>query len=714
MRRRPTFLGLAILLLTSSVSGGEAAGAGELCIAPLWTCTATSSAAQATVEASGEARAYVWRVAEPRATVLGRLDANQTAVRLDLEAPALRFTLGGEKKRGWPAPVEAELRDGSSSWRWRIGAADVARPHVVYAPAGNYELKLGAKRHLVLVHPRVTLQRREAAVLGTLTFLPATEISGYVFDAKERTAIRGAVVGNMDGKRLAVTDRDGRFRFESDENVLRAIVVTAEGFAERGVGIDRGGSDIELDPIPLDHGRSLALNVDRSAVEEITNVTVELFRRLDGPPNRAKAIRLRSETLPHDASGIRFDHLAPGVYVVVLKGKGGLQQVARFVQVEEARETLETIRIDARRVRIAVLHGRQPMPEAKLLFDDKANLRVSRILTAEATTNAEGIVDQEIWLDGTPTINVTHRSLSSAFFYRPRSASGIWTIEIPHQSVLVKTYDADTGAALEGATVIHAYHADDGERVSGFPNRVAADGTVRLTGLHHGLHTLTVSAPGYSPSAPRELTLRDVKEEQTIAIALSRQKGIRVTVVDSNGIPQPDALVLDGFVQLGTNPRSFVQTDAKGEFVLDTAPNERRHLAVIPNSGSLLMTTVVADERGGGETKLVIPRPAGALRVTAVSKEGEPVLIRYVLRYNGTFIPPAAVESKELQQRMVFVSETIPYLVDRLPAGKYEIWPWHTPRDLEAIQRGGVSPAATVQLVGGELEIRLTIEPQKG
>lgn len=713
MSLRQAFVGLALLLLPSSVSAVPPPGAGELCVAPAWTCTVTHGG-QAPVEPSTERRPYVWRLAEPRATVLGHVGANESVVRLDLSASALLFTLGGEKKRGWPALVEAELTDGSSRWRWHIAAADVARPQVVHAPAGNYELKLQAKRHLALVHPRVALQERKSAAMGTLSFLPVTEVSGYVFDAQERTAIRGAVVADMDGKRLAVTDREGRFLFESGENVLRAIVVTREGFAERGVSLDRGGSDIELDPIPLDRGRSLVLTVDRSTLEQLTDVTVELFRRLDGPPNRSKAVRLRSETLRPDNPGIRFDHLAPGVYVVLLKGKGGLQQAARFVRVAESRETLETIRIDARRVRIAVLHGHEPMAEAKLLFDDKANLRVSRILTAEATTDAEGLVDQELWLEGTPTIQVQHRALSSPLFHRPRSSSGVWTIEIPRQSVVVKTHDADTGAPVEGARVIHAYRADDGEGSSGRPNAVAADGTVRLTGLRNGVHTLTVSAPGYSASAPRELTLRDVKEEQTIVIALSRQRGIRVTVVDANGIPQPDALVLDGFVQSGTNPRSSAQTDARGEFVLDTAPNERRHVAVIPNSGSLLVTTLVADERGGGETKLVIPRPAGSIRVTSVSKEGEPVLIRYVLRYNGVFIPPAAIDSKEFQQRMVFASESIPYLVDRLPAGRYEIWPWHTPRDLDAIHRGGVAPATTVQLVSGEVEIRLTIEPQEG
>jgi hypothetical protein len=167
------------------------------------------------------------------------------------------------------------------------------------------------------------------------------------------------------------------------------------------------------------------------------------------------------------------------------------------------------------------------------------------------------------------------------------------------------------------------------------------------------------------------------------------------------------AQVMDGFVDSGERPRQVLFADEGGETLISGRKGDRHEMIVLPLGGSFAALTVINGETPPELPVHVLPG-VGALRIEALTREGQPLGgLRFLLRYNGTIIPPAAIATKGFLQRRR-ATTTGPdgvLLLDQLPEGTYELWPFTTEPDI-----GAKPPLATVRVTPGETNVRLVVE----
>jgi hypothetical protein len=716
---RRCWLLLAVLLGVGSAHAdqGEPKRSGTLCVsvnerdADL-RCSPTSGI-DAAVDDADRSRTFVWRLTEQQPTVVGVLQPHQRSVHFDpAERALVRFRIVGEKRRGWPLPFTVTLTHGPHDpvpFHWRNEPENATAEQLLYLPAGDYQLSIAAAHHRQTVFSHlVTVTGREKS-LGTLSLSANDQVRGVVGMAGRRDPLPDVSVYAPNGDVLATSDAHGRFLFETD-HLPKFVVVTHAGFADRTVVIDAGGGDIDLGAIALDRGVSLNLLIDRPS-NAAADLDIDVFRDsgTDREPRRCESVHAGIAT--HNR---RIDHLEPGDYTLLVKGKGPLQQLTVSASTEERPVTDVTITIQPVQLQVSVVYGSEPLPGARVRFWNEKEVNHRRMWSPELVTDAGGEITEEIWQSGVISADVHHELINSPIMssYQVGDSDVTWRIEVPKQRVIAIVRDAASGTVIASAKVFHDFKASDGSAMNRLLRVADEQGVASFSALLNGIHVFRAEAAGYYPSDPVTVVAPAKSDDENIEILLTRGKTVHVQVSDWTGTPVARAKVIDGFVHGGLNPARFLTTDDGGELLIPVRPGEKHQLCVLPQNGSFRLFSIA---EGGGDdgtdVSLSVPAPAGALRIEPTAVDGRPVLgLHFLLRYNGEFVPPIILRIMAFAQaRALRPDPNGVTLFDRLPAGDFEIWPFSNELELTRLQAHPTTPAATVHLTSGQMDVRLVI-----
>lgn len=694
-RRCGNYTCLCVILLVASTAAAD-----QFCLAPEWKCVDAPSAAVAVSPADAD-RPFVWRGEQ---TLLGIVPAKATEARRPSLTTTLSFRVAGSPRRGWPEPATITMADERAAWTWTHAATDAAEQ--IKLPAGAYKLTITADHHRILTYPRVAIGAKPVD-LGRLMLEPSLRLTGRVVTGKKREALRNVAVSSVDGRQLTVTDTAGVFAVETNEP-LRQIVVSRSGFGDRIVPITHGGASIDMGDVFLHKGVTFICGIERPGRAE---VEVSLLQEWGMPPALRPARMLR---LTKEQRLFRAEGLEPARYMLVVKGPSPLQQFATKVDVDDLGTVEKQIFIEPAHVRVHVEHGHDPLPGARVSFMIYARMN-EVIETPGMVTDEEGNIDAELWQSG----QLNARVISDAVATHVVDSRDInsdeveWTISIPRQRIVGTVTDAETGKPVAGAVIRH-----EGETrgTNGFSpvRKTDGNGGFVLDATADGTHTITVDAAGYRRPDPITIEVHG-EEERHIEIRLKRGNTVQLTIFDGSGAPAASAPAIEGFTEEG-NPRTFHSADESGQLLIGGAPGETHRLFVFPKNGSFAIVDVKTAADAPSEVPVHVPRGSGAMRIEAVTTDGQPVAnLRFLLRYNGEFFPSGAQGVMTFQQgRRDYTDLTGIALFDTLPEGTYEIWPFATEMEAARIQSRPTPPLATVRVTSGETEVRLVIEPKSG
>jgi hypothetical protein len=396
-------------------------------------------------------------------------------------------------------------------------------------------------------------------------------------------------------------------------------------------------------------------------------------------------------TLVASKSGTReatFTGIEPGVYRAVMHGEGPLQRLAAKVVVGRA---------DVRRVELA------PKPRPALIRVTRGGKPAAgtfvELMHTESQWRAKvpSGVETELWEGGTFTLAVRGSGLVTPFVGRIELHGGEVAIDIPAGTVGGFVRDATGAAVANAAVMLKTTVAGRGGTV-----RTATDGMGRFdfTAVRAGRQSVRVAAPGYLWSEP--VTFDGDTRDLDVAVdhGVSRQ----LTVAAADGTPIAGAYIaaVSGSAVVATS-----LSDADGKATIATT-NGGATLFVVPKDGSFAIRRIGADEK---RVRVDVPAAAASLEVALLTTSGTPIPdISLLLRYNGELVPPDVARELERRQRLKFVSGSDGRVVfARVPRGVYELWPYGSEEEAEAIvaSASALEAPANVQVVTGENRITM-------
>ncbi len=130
-----------------------------------------------------------------------------------------------------------------------------------------------------------------------------------------------------------------------------------------------------------------------------------------------------------------------------------------------------------------------------------------------------------------------------------------------------------------------------------------------------------ITAPGFEL---KRQTIKRADEKQDVEIRLTPCKPVTGKVVDAQGRPVPNVRIYAGTESMGHLPNWYTESDAKGDFVLATMPENGAPTPLYPTRG---YDTIGAIQHASpGQTGVVLQLyPAGSIEILVVDEKGAPM-----------------------------------------------------------------------------------------
>jgi hypothetical protein len=518
-------------------------------------------------------------------------------------------------------------------------------------------------------------------------------VTGTVVDGTSHQPIFGAVIAAPNGKRLAVTDRAGRFRIRAA--AVDAIAVSAPRSASRSLPLPSGQTPVDFGQIFLWHTARLTVRIP-PVVAPGTHVRWLLGRAEPG----AQALETVREGVSTDpVKPIVIDGIEPSHYLVVLSGPEPLQRYALPVSLEPGAEVDLPITIAPITVDVAVTAGAKPLRGAVVRFE-----HASLFWKTKLPCNADGNASAEIWQGGkfwlfTELAGVTIDGQMQDVVTSKGHATV--SLQLPGHAIRGHVVDAKSGAALAGVNVALEIRSK-GTRST----RSDEDGNFRFDAVQEGEHVLRSYKKGYRFNTPVRVKITPDDDELARTIELSPDGVAReARVTDSAGAPIAGATTFFGS---GAAVEPLERTDDAGTVAL---PPGTGVLFVVPETGSFAYRRISASDES---VAVPVPRAPGLLTVRSESTHHDPIpFVTFVFRVDGMMIPPAVVGRLATTQHMPFRTDADGRAqMTGLPSGRYDLWPVRTREEMSAIFAGAAAaPAATVMVSSQPQIVTLTFEP---
>lgn len=529
-------------------------------------------------------------------------------------------------------------------------------------------------------------------LLAALSAPPEHSVKGVILDGGSKQPLFGAVIAGAEGKRLAVSDKAGRFMITATQ--AGSLQISAPGFSVKSVAIPESKTAVDLGRVLLWRTAILRVSVSPQIPGEPLHWSLERAE-----PGATQVQVVRQGTVPEGKPELRIEGLEPDHYLVRISGKGPLQQIATPVTVAAGGDQAIPVTIAPSIVDLEVKSGQRPVTNAVVRFD-----HATFLWKGEVACDVEGKAAVELWQGG----NFWLLTQSDGVFMDMQLQELAHDrAHIPVQLVLAAhsihghVVDASTGAPLKDVNVALEIEAKGTRSLAS-----NADGEYRFGGVPEGHHVLRTYKKGYRFDRPVRVTVTPDDDDLEQAIRMVADTGSRVVrVVDARGTPVIGAKTYFGF---GAAVQLLEETDESG---VTNVPEGSGMLFVVPDTGSFGFRMISAEEQG--PVTLAIPDGLGSITVISESTGHDPIpSVVFVLRVDGTLLPPPVIARLSTTQHLPFRTDADGRAqLTRLPPGRYDIWPVRTREEMEAIFRGAPpAPAATVVVALQPQNVVLTFE----
>jgi len=596
-------------------------------------------------------------------------DTATVTMSLDLQQPAIVSRVTLELR---------SLRDGSITTHDNLWSPlDVQKQTI--AP-GVYDLTIIAAGHRPITR-RVVAAAGETVALGQIALPALPRILGNV--TANGAPVANATIRTTEPQAQVRTGTDGRFALEVTSQRPRFLIAEAQGLGTRAIDVPQSNNDSVLPPIEMEAPSSLEITVRRPPNSH------EALEMQIGVKGRAAMHWLARRTLEPRRSKARFDALASGSYIVLVRGKGAMEQLASKVVLGENEHRRMTIAIEPMTIDARLLVAGEPVANATAMLLDTVNSTMLRF-----TTDVVGRWKGAVWQRSEYVVRVMAPNMAiattHATFDRPKL-----TIDLPALIVRGRVLDEHTGKPIPGASLYLRTHWEDKSATA--PLTADAEGRFIFRGVQPGQQQLTIRADGYLMPENVDFDLSEQTPVHELEVKMDPGVKREIAVRDSRGAPVASANVLCGDEE---RIRSFAMTNEEGHAVAPL-PAEGCTLYVIPDGNSFALTRVTrAMIDSGAALPVLFPQTTGRLEVVTQTEQGQPVGgVRLLVRYNGTLVPPEIVRAMERAQGLAFRTDdggvaTLP----ALPLGTYELWPYRTEHEAAQILASASALDAPIQL----------------
>ena len=386
---------------------------------------------------------------------------------------------------------------------------------------------------------------------------------------------------------------------------------------------------------------------------------------------------------------VRFSNLTGGAYQLRVHGQGeNAETVSKLIiGIGERRSTV----IDVHPIEVfgrATL-GDAPLARASIVLRNRELDWQTRI-----AADQDGRFHARLWQRGAFLYYVRAPILATSYIDRIEIDGLLpfeWRLRLPDRRVIGTVRDRVTGMPVAGATLKISSSAGDITRHT--TAHADGDGHFDLAAIPAGKLTIIASDFHHLSNAPAEITLAESDRIREVSIVMEPGISVPMTITNSAGHPLDGATLLtitDDIVRYRT-------TTASDGNARVTLPRTRSAmLYVIPPEGSFAAVPVGSAASAPG--RIVVATAASSLRIVARTTKGEPLPhVDLLMRFNRQLIPLAVAEQlREIQGLILTTDEHGEAVLNHLPAGSYEFWPYSGRNEGEALQESETTLLAPI------------------
>ncbi len=386
-----------------------------------------------------------------------------------------------------------------------------------------------------------------------------------------------------------------------------------------------------------------------------------------------------------DAAGrrVHFDALEAGIYQLRIEGPQPTEQLATKIVLGSKDQRSVVVSVEPVELTGRVTYGGTEIGGVLALRHNEFRWR------GAIAVGADGAFRAPLWQRGEYTYEIRGPGLSTPFHdVVELTGTGPVALDIPDGRIRGVVRQANGGAPVVSASVVV-------ESTSMTRASTDAEGRFDFTGIKDGRYLVRVVSPGHLDVEPAAVRIDGANRQRELTFDLDRGRSLPVVVVDPGQAPVVDAIV---FVAAGTKVCSRSYTDGEGRTNAAAPADEDATLFIVPRAGAFGIYSVGKSDRG--PLRVSLSPPSSSLLIRARTSAGaEMPPFSLLLRYNGALVPPEIADALASVQGLNLAkgAETDVRL-DRIPSGRYELWPYRTNEEAEAILATVDDVAAPIQI----------------
>jgi hypothetical protein len=574
-------------------------------------------------------------------------------------------------------------------------------------PAGQFELIIRTPGYPTTVRRGLDARRGKVLEVPPINIEHLPTITGVVHDYHTGEPIPGAEIRS--GDTTTFSDSGGRFSLNTSSTTPEiSLVASATNYASQEIIVHSGRKAVAPQQFLLTRGGSLRFIVQHECVDDCA-ATARLFMR------REMATFSDPWRLVAHKSGAgknidyRFDALVEGRYAVIVEGQSPLQRSVSYLTLGRDEKKEQAIRLNDIRLKGVVTLGDQPLAKANLTLSTDEEL-----WSGDVHTDANGEYSVTLWQTGTWALSIDVPTERQPFFSIRNlndDADQSWDIAIPTRAITGRVFDRRTEEAIVGAEVVdHMVPHTPGKILS----TTDQGGRFRLPMLQAGAHTIRVQSEGFVSSEPINVQLTEADAQREVPIALDRAMRAFFRVVNAADEPAPNVTVYDWVGSLGLENRAPYWSDAWGLVSVPLRQGEQKPIYVMDQSGSFSVALADSATKTSAETpiKITLPPPVAALTLLATTKSGPAAGVRFLVRFDGRFLPPRIWDLVTGSlSRVALTAQDGRLTIPSLPVGTYEFWPYHSVDELQYLFTSVYTrPPTRVVLSPGQNTIKIDVD----
>lgn len=392
-----------------------------------------------------------------------------------------------------------------------------------------------------------------------------------------------------------------------------------------------------------------------------------------------------------------FDALGGGTYVVAVCGAGPFECASQLVAVGNDDSRAVELALEPFPIAARITHGGRPLAgELTVVHAEHGWESVVR-------SDVNGWIRTTAWSRGRLRYTLRAGTLDVAGDV-DLGASG-FAIDVPARRATGRVLSID-GKPIHGARVSLR---TPGEGFTATYRAVTdRDGRYAFDGLHAGTQSLLAVADGRVRMKPFLFDMKEQESAREVDLTLPGGVWRNVEVVDVDGAAVAGATL----ISLRDDAVVIATTDEYGHAAIEL-PARAETLYAFPRRGAFVMQPLPFGD-DDVRVRVRVPSAAGSLRFTALGPGGSGIAgIRVIARYDGALIPPEVLRRGAIAGA---TAEDGAMTLEHLPLGTWELWPYTTDEEADAILASVSSapPAVRVQVAAGRNSVTLRFEKRDG